>query len=139
MIAYRSNFVVIMRRTFRTFHDQCPVHIRVLKIFTGILRVYGCRRFRATTFCFLTVVFSVVVALLGASLSSLPFAETSPPPLPLYPMNVLHCSRSRKYLCISVAVSYFLLRGSLPKSVPLDFGLDKAFALYFYHQYYYKS
>ena len=54
-----------MRRTFRTFHDQCPVHIRVLKIFTEILRVYGCRRFRATTFCFLTVVFSVVVALLG--------------------------------------------------------------------------
>ena len=54
-----------MRRTFRTFHDKCPVHIRVLKIFTGILRVYGCRRFSATTFCFLTVVFSVVVALLG--------------------------------------------------------------------------
>ena len=26
------------------------------------------------------------------------------------------------------------LRGSLPKSVPVDFGLAKTFALYFYHQ-----
>ena len=26
------------------------------------------------------------------------------------------------------------LRGSLPKSVPVDFGLEKTFALYFYHQ-----
>ena len=32
-----------------------------------------------------------------------------------------------------------LLRGSLPKSVPLDFGLQKTFALYFYHQHYYPS
>ena len=31
------------------------------------------------------------------------------------------------------------LRGSLPKSVPLDFGLGKTFALYFYHQHYYPS
>ena len=31
------------------------------------------------------------------------------------------------------------LRGSLPKSVPLDFGLEKTFALYFYHQHYYPS
>ena len=31
------------------------------------------------------------------------------------------------------------LRGSLPKSVPLDFGLDKTFALYFYHEHYYPS
>ena len=26
-----------------------------------------------------------------------------------------------------------ILRSSPPKSVPLDFGLDKTFALYFYH------
>ena len=32
-----------------------------------------------------------------------------------------------------------VLRGSLPKSVPLDFGLEKTFALYFYHQHYYPS
>ena len=32
-----------------------------------------------------------------------------------------------------------LLRGSFPKSVPLDFGLEKTFALYFYHQHYYPS
>ena len=32
-----------------------------------------------------------------------------------------------------------ILRGSLPKSVPLDFGLEKTFALYFYHQHYYPS
>ena len=31
------------------------------------------------------------------------------------------------------------LRDSLPKSVPLDFGLEKTFALYFYHQHYYPS
>ena len=30
-------------------------------------------------------------------------------------------------------------RSSLPKSVPLDFGLEKTFALYFYHQHYYPS
>ena len=30
-----------------------------------------------------------------------------------------------------------ILGGSLPKSVPLDLGLDKTFALYFCHQYYY--
>ena len=29
-----------------------------------------------------------------------------------------------------------ILRGSLPKSFPLDFGLYKTFALYFCHQYY---
>ena len=34
---------------------------------------------------------------------------------------------------------YIPLRGSPPKSVPLDFGLDKTFALYFYHQHYYPS
>ena len=32
-----------------------------------------------------------------------------------------------------------LLRDSLHKSVPLNFGLDKTFALYFYHQYNYLS
>ena len=32
-----------------------------------------------------------------------------------------------------------VLRSSLPKSVPLDFGLEKTFALYFYHQHYYPS
>ena len=31
------------------------------------------------------------------------------------------------------------LRGSLPKRVPLDFGLEKTFALYSYHQHYYPS
>ena len=29
-----------------------------------------------------------------------------------------------------------LLRGNVPKSVPLDFRLDNTFASYFYHQYY---
>ena len=32
---------------------------------TGTLRVKGGGRFKATTFCFLTVIFNVVVALLG--------------------------------------------------------------------------
>ena len=68
VIAYRINLVVIMPRAFNlgsTFHDQCPVHIRVLTMFTGTFRVKGGGRFRVTTFSFLTVFFSVVVALLG--------------------------------------------------------------------------
>ena len=65
VIAYRTNLVVqmIVPKAFRTFHDQCPVHIRVLTMFTGIFRVKGVGRFRAITFCFLTVVSSVVVGL----------------------------------------------------------------------------
>ena len=65
VIAYRTNLVVIVPKTFRTFHDQCPVHIRVLAVFTGTFRVKGGGRFRVTTLYLLTVVFSVVVALLG--------------------------------------------------------------------------
>ena len=66
MIAYRTNLVVMVPKPFRTFHDQCPVHIKVHAMFTGTFRVKGGGRFRATTFCFLTVVLSVIVALLGA-------------------------------------------------------------------------
>ena len=67
VIAYGTNLVVIVPKVFRTFHDQCPVHIRVLAMFTGrTFRVKGGGRFRATSFCFMTVVFRVVVALLGA-------------------------------------------------------------------------
>ena len=65
VIAYRTNLVVIVPKAFRTFHDQCRVHIRVFAMFSGTFRVKGGGRFRATTFCFLTIVFSVVVALLG--------------------------------------------------------------------------
>ena len=59
VITYRINLVVIVPRSFRTFHDQCPVHIRVLTMFTGIFRVKGGGRFSATAFYFLTVVFCV--------------------------------------------------------------------------------
>ena len=65
VIAYGTNLVVIVPKALRTFHDQCPVHIRVLTMFTGTSRVKDGGRFKATTFCFLTVVFSVVVSLLG--------------------------------------------------------------------------
>ena len=54
-----------MPKAFSTFHDQCPVHIRVLTMFTGTFSVKGGGLFRTTPFCFLTVVFSAVVALLG--------------------------------------------------------------------------
>ena len=60
VIAYRTNLVVIAPKAFRTFHDQCGVHIRVFAMFTGTFRVKGGGRFRATTFCFLTIIFSVV-------------------------------------------------------------------------------
>ena len=65
VIAYRTNLVVIVPRAFWTFHDQCPVHIGILTIFTGIFRVQLDRLFRAAIFCFLAVVFSVVVTFLG--------------------------------------------------------------------------
>ena len=93
VITYSTNLVIIVPRAFRKFHDQCPVHIRILTIFTGIFRVKGGGIFRAVTFSFLTVVFSVVVALLGAT--SLPFAKVLL--LTLYLMNFLHWSRSLKY------------------------------------------
>ena len=57
VIAYRTNFVVVVPKAFRAFHDQCPVQFRVLAMFTGTFRVKGGGRFRATTLCFLTVVF----------------------------------------------------------------------------------
>ena len=56
-------------------------------MFTGI--------FRATTFCFLTVV-SLSLWRSWMSSASLPFTAASPP-LPLSKMNFLHCSRSREY------------------------------------------
>ena len=116
VITYSTNLVSIVLRAFRTFHDQCTVHIRILTMFTGIFRVKGSgrrlrvvpyfssgiaeratlfssvgwfsralafrslysglrknggllvvysRRFRAVIFCFLTGVFSVVVAVFG--------------------------------------------------------------------------
>ena len=48
VIAYRTNLVVIVPKAFRTFHDQCGVHIRVFAMFTGIFRVKGGGHFRAT-------------------------------------------------------------------------------------------
>ena len=94
VITYRTNVVIIVPRAFRKFHDQCPVHIRILTIFTGIFRVKGGGIFRAITFWFLSVVFSVVVALLGV-FSFTAIRKSSPPPL--YLMNFLHWSRSLKY------------------------------------------
>ena len=81
VITYRTNLVWIVPRAFRTVYDQCPVHIRIFTMFTGIFRVKDGGRFRAITFCFLTVVFSVVVVLLGVSgckenhFYSLPFGQ----------------------------------------------------------------
>ena len=43
------------------------------------------------------------------------------------------------YICERIVAIEKELRGSLRKSVPLDFGLEKTFALYFYHQHYYPS
>ena len=115
VIAYRTNFAVIVPKAFRTFHDQCPVHIRVLAMFTGnTFRVKGGGRFRATTFCFLTVVFSVVVALLGCLQLQRHSQKPPPPPPPppdfQYPMNSPHYySRYRKYFLHFSSLSSFLL------------------------------
>ena len=106
-----------MLRAFRTFLDQCPVHIKVLTIFTGTFRVKGGGRFRITTFSFLTVFFGVVVALLGVFSFTVilriakPLPLLVPPPLlPLYPMNSPHYySRSRKYFLHFGSLFPFLL------------------------------
>ena len=45
VIAYRTKFVGIVPKAFRTFHDQCPVHVRVIAMFTDIFRVKGGGRF----------------------------------------------------------------------------------------------
>ena len=50
MIAYRTNLVVIVSKAFRTFHDQCPVHIRVFAVFTGTFGVKSGGRIMVTTF-----------------------------------------------------------------------------------------
>ena len=115
VVAYWTTFVVIVPKAFRTFHDQCPVHIRVLTMFTGIFRVKGGGLFMATSSCFLTVVFIVVFALLGAfsfTASLLPLLPPPPPAPPdfQYPMNSPHYySRYRKYLLHFGSLFPFLL------------------------------
>ena len=85
VIAYWTNLVVIVPKAFRTFHDQCPVRIRVLAVFTGTFGVKGGGRFRVTTF---------YLPLQRHSQKPLP----PPPPDFQYPMKSPHyCSRYRKY------------------------------------------
>ena len=47
VIARKANLVVIVPKALRTFHDECPVHLRGLTMFTGIFRVKGGGRFKA--------------------------------------------------------------------------------------------
>ena len=118
VIAYRTNLVVIVPKAVRTFHDQCSLHLRILTMFTGISRVKGGGCFKATTFCFLTVVvFGVVVALLGSQLQQHSQKPLPPPPPPhpsppnfKYPMNSPHYySRYRKYFLHFGSLFPFLL------------------------------
>ena len=53
-------------------------------------------------------------------------------------MQILHLSMSTERRQ-TFAIKMQSPGGTLPKSVPLYFGLDKTLALYFYHQYYYSS
>ena len=117
-----------MPKAFSTFHDQCPVHIGVLTMFTGTFSVKGGGRFRTTPFCFLTVVFRAVVTLFGCLQlqchSRKPFP--APPPDFQYPMNSPHYySRYRNYF-LHFGIAFFLSIKSLnnvlflikPLSVP---------------------
>ena len=120
VIAYRTNLVVIMPKAFRTCHDQCPVHIRVLAMFTGTFRVKGGERFRASTLCFLTFDFSVVVALLGAfSFNAILRSQFLLLLLLIFhPMNSPHCYSSyRKYFVHCGNLFPFLLNHK-PLSIP---------------------
>ena len=47
VIACKANLVVIVPKALRAFHDECPVHLRGLTMFTGIFRVKGGGRFKA--------------------------------------------------------------------------------------------
>ena len=117
VIAYRTNLVVIVPKAVRTFHDQCSVHFRILTMFTGIFRVKGGGRFKATTLCFLTVVvFQCRCSSLGSQLqrhSQKPLPPPPPHPSPpnfKYPMNPPHYySRYRKYFLHFASLFPFLL------------------------------
>ena len=87
--------------------------MRVFAMFTGTFREKGGGRFRATTSCFLTIVFGVV-ALLG--LGCLQFQRHSqkllrpPPPDFQYPINSLdYYSHYRKYFLHFGSLFPFLL------------------------------
>ena len=87
VIAYKTNLVVIVPKAFRTFHDQCPVHIRVFAVFTVTFGVKG---------------------------GCLPLQRHSQKPLPppdfQYPMNSPHYySRYRKYFLHFGSLFPFLL------------------------------
>ena len=59
-----------------------------------------------------------------------------------FPQLLQYCWRLETGFLIACFILHLLLdflRGSLPRSVPLDFGLEKTFALYFYPQHYYPS
>ena len=117
VIAYRTNLVVIMPRAFRTFHDQCPVHIRVLTMFTGTFRVKGGGHFRLTTFSFLTRfqcrLSSGCLQLHCHSQKPLPLL-LPPPGLPLNPMNSPnYYSRSWTHFLHFGSIFPFLLRNRL--------------------------
>ena len=123
VIAYGTNLVVIVPKAFRTFHDQCPVHIRVLAVFTGTFRVKGGgRTFQSYRFLFPDCRFQCGCRSLGClqlqhhSQKPLPPPSPPRPPPPLpdlqYPMNSPHYySRYRKYFLLLVA--FFLSIKSL--------------------------
>ena len=75
----------------------------------------GGGRFRVTTFCLHTVVFSVILSLSWVSLSSLPFTEAISSPSSSLSDEHSTCSPSRMYFggivfeSISVALFLFLL------------------------------
>ena len=118
VIAYRTNLVVIVPKAVRTFHDQCSVHFRILTMFTGIFRVKGGGRFKATTFCFLTVVvFQCRCSSLGVKFNTILRSHfllllllILPPPNFQYPMNPpYYYSHYRKYFLHFASLFRFLL------------------------------
>ena len=116
VIADRTNLVVMVPKAVRAFHDQCSVHFRILTMFTGIFRVKGGGRFKATTLCFLTVVvFQCRCSSLGSQLQHHSQKPLPPPPHPSppnfkYPMNPPHYySRYRQYFLHFASLFPFLL------------------------------
>ena len=94
-LVIRTNLVWIVPRAFRSFHDHCPIHIRILTMFTGIFRAGEVVDVSWLLLSVSSLSFSVSLSL--SCLLQLHCHSQKLSPLALYLMNFLHCSRSRKY------------------------------------------
>ena len=127
MIAYRTNLVVIVPKAFWTYHDQCPVHIRVSH---NVHRDFKSERwwtFHGYYFLILDCRFQYHCRYLGCLRLHCHSQKPLPPPPDFqYPMNsphyyscswkyFLHFGSLFPFLLIRLATFLFLIK---PLSIP---------------------